>query len=71
LENTIKVQRRAIARHLAKNPGLKRVEAGEYNDAFEAARLGALTETDMELSAFHDVPPFTMEQAKDEAWWPV
>jgi Domain of unknown function DUF29 len=69
-ENTIRVQRMAVARHLAKNPGLKRIEAEEFADAYTAARLEASSETDMDAAAFPKAPPFTLDQAKDDGFWP-
>jgi hypothetical protein len=70
-ESTIKVQRRDLARHILKNPGLKNVEGEEFADAYQASRLIASAETDLELALFPASPPFTMDQAKDENWWPV
>ncbi|MBL8558596.1 MAG: DUF29 domain-containing protein [Hyphomonadaceae bacterium] len=68
--NTITTQRRAIAKHLRRNPGLKSIEAEEYLDAYENARLEASSETDMDVGAFPEAPPFTMDQAKNADWMP-
>lgn len=68
--NTITTQRRAIAKHLRRNPGLKAVEVEEYLDAYETARLEASSETDMDVETFPEAPPFTMDQVKEEAWMP-
>lgn len=70
-ENTIKVQRSGLARHLARNPGLKRIEAREFVQAYATARLLASTETDLDVAIFPEEPPFLMAQAKDPAWWPA
>jgi hypothetical protein len=69
-ETTIRIQRRDLARHLGKNPGLKRIEAEEFEDAYQVARLQASNETDLEFALFPEQPPFTMDQAKDETYWP-
>lgn len=68
--NTITTQRRALAKHLRRNPGLKSVEVDEYLDAYAEARLEASSETDLEVDVFPEATPFTMDQAKDEAWMP-
>lgn len=68
--NTIAEQRLALARHLRRNPGLKRIEAAEFVDAYAAARLRASTETGLDLDAFPETPPFSAAEAKDEGWWP-
>jgi Domain of unknown function DUF29 len=68
--NTIANQRDAIARHLGENPSLKAREAEEFAAAYIAARRDASSETDLELTDFPGMPPFSLEQAKDEAFWP-
>jgi hypothetical protein len=70
-ENTIRAQRRDVATHLRKNPGLQRVDAEEFAEAYQAARLFASSETDLDVALFPEVPPFTMDQAKDENFWPL
>lgn len=67
---TITVQRRALAKHLRRNPGLKAIEADEFLDAYQTARLQASSETDLPLETFPETPPFGLNQAKDEAWRP-
>jgi hypothetical protein len=69
-EYTIKTQRRDVNRHITRNPGLKRVEAEEFSDAFMSARGAAANETGVDIDQFPESPPFTIDQAKDEAWWP-
>jgi hypothetical protein len=69
--NTIATQRKEIARHLRRNPGLKAVEAVEYADAFDTARREASSETDLDVDVFPVEPPFTIDQAKDEAYLPA
>ncbi len=68
--NTITTQRKEIARHLRRNPGLRAVEAVEFADAFDTARREASSETDLEVDVFPAEPPFTLDQAKDEAFLP-
>ena len=68
--STIKVQRRDLARHFRRNPSLQSVEAEEYSDAYELARLNASAETGLDVERFPPEPPFTPEQAKADDWWP-
>jgi len=68
--NTIANQRDAIIRHLEQNPGLKSKEPEEFAAAYVAARREASTETDLDLAAFPEAPPFTPEQARDSDFWP-
>jgi hypothetical protein len=67
---TIVEQRAQIARHLGRNPGLKGHDAEEFSIAYASARRTAAIETDLDLETFPEAPPFTMDQAKDEAWMP-
>ena len=68
--NTIAAQRAQIARHLARNPGLKAKETEEFAAASGEARLSASTQTDLDVSVFSEAPAFTIEQAKDEGFLP-
>lgn len=68
--NTIAEQRRAITRHLRENPSLKPIEAREFIEAFAIARLRASTETDLDEAIFPERPPFSLEEARAEDWWP-
>jgi hypothetical protein len=68
--NTIAEQRRAIARHLHQNPGLRSKDAEEFLDAYGIARLVASTETDLDVTVFPEEPPFTIAQAKDPDFLP-
>lgn len=70
-ENTIQTQREEVERHLGKNPGLKRVDPEEFLVAYRFARRDASSETDLDVDTFPKEPPFSMDQAKDEAWWPA
>jgi hypothetical protein len=71
LENTIRTQRDEVDVHLTDNPGLKSIESEAFASAYRNARRDASTETDLDLKSFPETPPFTMDQAKDEAWWPA
>jgi hypothetical protein len=67
---TMTVQRRALAKHLRRNPGLKAIEAEEFQDAYQTARLQASGGTDLPVETFPLTPPFNLSQAKDEDWHP-
>jgi hypothetical protein len=69
--NTIMNQRDELDRHLRMNPGLKPHEADEFADAYVKARRDASTEMDMDLELIPETPPFTIDEAKDTAWWPA
>jgi Domain of unknown function DUF29 len=63
-------QRRAIARLLKKNPGLKAKIADEFTDAYAPARLRATSETGFAPATFPERCPYARRQAEDEAFWP-
>jgi hypothetical protein len=67
---TIAEQRRAIAKLLRRNPGLKAREASEFADAYVDARDRASGDTDLDIETFPETPPFTMEDAKSADYWP-
>ena len=68
--NTIRIQRRDIARHLRQNPSLQSSDAELFAEAYEAAILDAVGETGLVEGAFPTTPPFTREQTLDEMFWP-
>ncbi|MBU6405799.1 MAG: DUF29 family protein [Alphaproteobacteria bacterium] len=68
---TITVQRRALAKHLRRDPGLKAIEAAEFLDAYQTARLQASAETDLPLETFPEKPPFSIADAKNESLTPA
>lgn len=68
--NTIRVQRKEIAKHLRQNPSLRTVEAKEFVEAYETARLEASAETKLAETVFPNECPFTLDQAKAEDFWP-
>jgi hypothetical protein len=67
---TITDQRRELARLLAKNPGLKSKVAAEFADAYEPARLRAMSETGFGDDLFPPGCPWPLDQAVDAAFWP-
>jgi hypothetical protein len=69
-ELTISHQRREIADHLARNPGLKPKRAELFAKAYGDARVDANHETGLPLSAYPEACPFTIEQAMDAGFWP-
>jgi Domain of unknown function DUF29 len=68
--NTIANQRDEIALHLADNPSLKASEQSSFDLAYGLARRVASTETDLDLDLFPARPPFTLEQACQNDWFP-
>ena len=67
---TIVGQRLEIAEHLDENPGLAPQRAGLFAKAYRTARKLAAAETGIELRLFPEAPPFTIDQAEDEEFWP-
>lgn len=67
---TIAEQRRQAARLLRRNPSLKAAEAEEFLDAYETACVRVAGETELPIRAFPAEAPFTLEQAKDDRFWP-
>ena len=68
--NTIREQRRRIERILRKNRsvGPKRLE--ELHESYSLARDQAAEETDLPLSTFPEICPFTLEEVEDPDFWP-
>ncbi len=67
---TIVGQRSEIAEHLEESPGLAPQRDALFAKAYRAARKLAVSETGLELSLLPEAPPFTIDQAEDEAFWP-
>lgn len=63
-------QRRRALRLIRRNPGMKPKRQRLFAEAYEDARLQAAAETGLPLETFPEAPPFTLEQALDEAFWP-
>ncbi len=64
------VQRLDIRKHLLENPSLKALEQAIFDDASARARIEAARQTRLSRRAFPSEPPFTLDEAKDEAFWP-
>lgn len=67
---TIKVQRRALDRHLADNPSLKAQLPELLVTAYEDAVLLASRETGLAESGFPAALPWSSAQIMDPAFWP-
>ncbi len=63
-------QRQRIDMHLKENPSLKSLEHDLFEGAYRVARSRAARETKKSKSTFPEESPFTLEQAKDDAFWP-
>ena len=63
-------ERDKIPAHLAENPGLQSRDAELFASAYRLARREAARQTRLPLATFPEEPPFTPEQALDEAFWP-
>ena len=67
---TIVRERINVARTLERNPGLKSRRGELFAEAYRAARKEAAAETGLPVAAFPEAPPFTLDQATDEDFWP-
>ena len=67
---TIVRERINAERTLRRNPGLKSLRTELYAEAYRAARKEAAAETGLPLATFPEAPPFTLDQAMDEDFWP-
>ena len=68
--NTIREQRSRVLRHVGDNPSLKPVLPTTFVEAYEDARFQASTEMDIDVDLLPEQSPFTLAQARDEAFWP-
>jgi hypothetical protein len=68
---TIANQRDELARHLAKNPGLKSKLSLEAEHAYTLARRDAAIETDVDLETYPIAMPFTVDEGLNHEFWPV
>jgi len=68
---TIANQRDELARHLAKNPGIKSKLPEASDHAYTLARRDAAIEADVDLDTFPAVRPFTDDEALNQAFWPL
>ena len=67
---SIKQQRIAIGRHLARNPSLKPFLPEAVADAYADGLLDTVEETGIDEASFPDVNPWTLEQMLDPAFLP-
>lgn len=67
---TVVRERINAARTLERNPGLKSRRAELFAEACGAARKEAAAETGLPIATLAESPPFTIEQAMDEEFWP-
>ncbi|MBL8551095.1 MAG: DUF29 domain-containing protein [Hyphomonadaceae bacterium] len=62
--------RRALAKHLRENPGLKQFLEAEFADAYPDARANAALEMAIEEDALPDTSPFSSAEALAADFWP-
>jgi len=67
---TIRVQRRALAAHMADNPSLKVVVPAAIAQAYGNAVIEAGAETGLLESTFPAQCPWTFDEMLDAAFWP-
>ncbi len=67
---SIRVQRRALARHLRDNPSLKVHFAEVIEEAYRDARIEAQSQTGLLETTFPEVCPWRAEQICDEGFSP-
>ena len=68
--NSIREHRFRIQRVLRDNPGLKATLPQVFADAYEAARFSAVNETRLDLSAFPEPCPWSLDDTMREDFWP-
>jgi hypothetical protein len=67
---TIRVQRRALTRHLGDNPSLKATLPEAIAEAYGDAVIEAAGETGLPETMFPGACPWGFEQFMDQAFWP-
>lgn len=68
--HAIRNQRLELRSVLEDSPSLSRYPAEVFGQAYEAGRLGASRDTGIDLTLLPETPPFTVDQALDEAFLP-
>lgn len=68
---TITEQRTRIARLLRDSPSLREYPAEIFPESYLSSRLLAAKETGIDFTLFPEVPPFSLEQALDDMFWPT
>jgi Domain of unknown function DUF29 len=66
----IRHARREIADDLAENRSLRGYPTERLSLAYQRARLDAADETDLPLTTFPEVCPWSIAQVLDEDFWP-
>ena len=69
-QTTIRVQRRALVRHMADNPSLKATLSDSIAEGYGDAVIEAAGETGLPESALPTACPWPFEQFMDPAFWP-
>ena len=67
---TVVRERTNVDRILEDNPGLKPQRTRRFATAYRGARKEAAAETGLPIATFPEAPPFGIEQAMDEEFWP-
>jgi Domain of unknown function DUF29 len=67
---TIVRERNNVERVLEDNPGLKSRRDRLFATAYRGAWKEAAAETGLRIATFPEAPPFTLQQAADEDFWP-
>jgi len=68
--NSIRIQRREVAAHMADNPSLKALLGAAIDQAYGTAVIEAETETGLNGDSFPPTCPWTYEQMMDAQFWP-
>jgi hypothetical protein len=68
--NSIRIQRRKVAAHMADNPSLKALLSQALNQAYGTAVIEAETETGLDGATFPAVCEWSYEQIMDPQFWP-
>jgi hypothetical protein len=68
--SSIRNSRRAIQKRVKESPSLKSYPESVFLECYSLARENAADETGLPLENFPNSPPFNLEQALDEVFWP-
>ena len=69
-QTTIRLQRRALVRHMADNPSLKATLSDSIAEGYGDAVIESAGETGLSESSFPTACPWPFEQFMDPAFWP-
>ena len=67
---TIRRERQKILDHLDDNPGLKPRRSEQFAKAFRSAREDAAIQTNLPVSRFPAICPYSYDEALDGSFWP-